>query len=72
MTTVSHEMASAPGDKTLTETRRKLNITFSSGIPTNKQDLLHNKSDRCCKMSVTPVMLTKKHRCIIFLVCYAS
>ena len=70
MANVSRGMASAPGDKTLTETRRKLNITFSRGIPTNKREPLLKKSDRCCKMSVTAVMFTNKSWCIILLFCY--
>jgi hypothetical protein len=46
------------GDNSLTENRQELNTTVSSGISTDKQELLLNKSDRCCKESVTAIKFT--------------
>jgi hypothetical protein len=59
-------------DKTHTETRKRWNTTVSSGIPTNKQELLLNISQICCKMGSTEIKFTTKLWCVIFFACYAS
>jgi len=59
-------------DKPPTETRRRWNTTVSSGIPTNKQKLLLNKSEICCKLSFTEIKFTTKLWRITFFFCYAS